>query len=92
MIWERWMHEPAVAGAIARWRSDGKAFALATVLATRKSAPRPVGLKLAISVDGELAGSVPGGCVESAVALEAQEVLKSGRQILLHYGVGPLHA
>jgi xanthine dehydrogenase accessory factor len=86
MIGERWMHESAVATALARWRSDEKACALATVVATRKSAPRPVGSKLAISVDGELAGSISGGCVESAVALEAQEVLRNGRPILLHYG------
>ena len=52
---------------VQRWLARGDRVALATVVATRRSAPRPVGAKLAISVQGELAGSVSGGCVENEV-------------------------
>jgi len=73
--------------AVRRWRSDGKAVALATVVATRRSAPRPLGSKLAVSESGDLAGSVSGGCVESDVAAQASEVLSSGRPRLVSYGI-----
>jgi xanthine dehydrogenase accessory factor len=73
--------------AVKRWRADGKAVALATVVATRRSAPRPLGSKLAVSENGELAGSVSGGCVESDVATQAREVLTSGRPRLVSYGI-----
>ena len=72
---------------IERWRARGEKVAIATVVATRKSAPRPVGAKLAISESGELAGSVSGGCVESDVYENAREVLESGRPKLLSYGI-----
>jgi len=71
-----------------RWRDRGdEHMALATVLATRRSAPRPVGSKVAVSEQGELAGSVSGGCVESEVALTAREVLASGEPQRLTYGI-----
>jgi xanthine dehydrogenase accessory factor len=73
--------------AVRRWRADGKAVALATVVATRRSAPRPLGSKLAISETGELAGSVSGGCVESDVATQAREVLETGKPRLVSYGI-----
>ena len=76
-----------VAADLARWRAAGERFALATVVATRRSAPRPLGSKLAISETGELAGSVSGGCVESDVALQAAEVLADERPRLLTYGI-----
>jgi xanthine dehydrogenase accessory factor len=57
------------------------------VVATRRSAPRPLGSKLAISEAGELAGSVSGGCVESDVAVNALEVLETGKPKLLSYGI-----
>ena len=72
---------------IDRWRSRGEKVALATVVATRRSSPRPVGSKLAVSESGELAGSVSGGCVESDVVLAAQEVLAGGAPRLLTYGI-----
>jgi xanthine dehydrogenase accessory factor len=71
----------------ARWRGQGQRVAVATVVATRRSAPRPVGSKLAVSEQGELAGSVSGGCVESDVVLAAQEVLGGGEPRLVTYGI-----
>jgi xanthine dehydrogenase accessory factor len=72
---------------IARWRARGEQVALATVVATRRSSPRPVGSKLAVSESGELAGSVSGGCVESDVVLAAQDVLAGGAPRLITYGI-----
>jgi xanthine/CO dehydrogenase XdhC/CoxF family maturation factor len=72
---------------IDRWRGQGQRVAIATVVATRRSSPRPVGSKLAVSESGELAGSVSGGCVESDVVLAAQEVLDGGEPRLITYGI-----
>jgi xanthine dehydrogenase accessory factor len=72
---------------IERWRGRGERFALATVVATRRSAPRPVGSKLAVSEGGELAGSVSGGCVENEVYGVAREVLEGAPPQLLSYGI-----
>ena len=69
------------------WREVGRKVAVATVVATRKSAPRPVGSKLYVSEDGNLVGSVSGGCVENDVVLAAQEVLAGGPPRLLTYGI-----
>jgi xanthine dehydrogenase accessory factor len=60
---------------------------LATVVATRKSSPRPVGSKLLITEDGKLEGSVSGGCVESDVFEAAQQVMADGTPRLLTYGI-----
>ena len=72
---------------IERWRGRGERFAVATVVATRRSAPRPVGSKLAVSEAGELAGSVSGGCVENEVYGVAREVLEGAPPQLLSYGI-----
>jgi xanthine/CO dehydrogenase XdhC/CoxF family maturation factor len=72
---------------IERWRARGEKIAVATVVATRRSAPRPVGAKLAISESGEIAGSVSGGCVESDVYEHAREVLATGSPQLISYGI-----
>jgi xanthine dehydrogenase accessory factor len=69
------------------WHREGRGAVLATVVETWGSAPRPVGSLLAVSGDGEMAGSVSGGCVEGAVVLEASEALADGRPRLLTYGV-----
>ena len=72
---------------VERWRAEGKKVAIATVVATRRSAPRPVGAKLAISEAGEMCGSVSGGCVESDVYENARDVLETGKPKLLSYGI-----
>jgi xanthine dehydrogenase accessory factor len=72
---------------IERWRARGEKFAIATVIATRRSAPRPVGAKFAVSESGEMAGSVSGGCVESDVYEHACEVLDGSQPQLLSYGI-----
>ena len=72
---------------VERWRDRGERIAIATVVATRLSAPRPVGSKLAISESGEICGSVSGGCVEGDVFVHAQEVLANGEPKLLTYGI-----
>jgi xanthine dehydrogenase accessory factor len=77
-----------IAADLRRWRERGdERVALATVVATRGSAPRPVGSKLAISEQGELAGSVSGGCVENEVYGEARAVLEGAAPKLLSYGI-----
>src|SRR5438552_3466065 len=70
-----------------RWRARGERVALAFVVATRRSAPRPIGSKLAVAEGGELAGSVSGGCVENEVYDAAREVLRGGAPRLLTYGI-----
>ncbi len=72
---------------VERWRKRGEKVAIATVVATRKSAPRPIGAKFAVSESGEICGSVSGGCVESDVAEQAREVLATGEPKLLSYGI-----
>jgi xanthine dehydrogenase accessory factor len=70
-----------------RWRGRGERVAVATVVATRRSAPRPVGAKLGVSEGGELAGSVSGGCVENEVYGVAREILAGSGGRLLTYGI-----
>jgi xanthine dehydrogenase accessory factor len=72
---------------IERWRSTGKRVALARVVAVDVSGPRLPGAAMAVSEDGEVAGSVSGGCVEGAVLTEALEVLAGGAPRLLTYGI-----
>ena len=72
---------------VERWRQNGEQVAVATVVATRMSAPRPVGAKFAVSERGAICGSVSGGCVESDVVEQAKDVLESGVPKLLTYGI-----
>jgi xanthine dehydrogenase accessory factor len=72
---------------VERWRKDGEKVVVATVVATRRSAPRPIGTSLAISESGKMCGSVSGGCVESDVYESAQEVFETGEPKLLSYGI-----
>ena len=69
------------------WRREGRDVALATVVETWGSAPRPVGSNLVIDKDGNFLGSVSGGCVEGAVVGEAQEVIRDGKPRLLDFGI-----
>lgn len=71
----------------ANWREAGKGVALATVVSTWGSSPRPVGSQLAIDEGGAMVGSVSGGCIEGAVVHEAIQVIAEGAPRLLEYGV-----
>ena len=79
------MHD--VVAEVERWYADGRSFAMATVVSTWRSAPRPAGAAMLVSADGEVVGSVSGGCVEGAVYELAQEVLAGGDPALQRYGV-----
>src|SRR3954451_15971931 len=72
---------------VERWRESGEKVVVATVVATRRSAPRPVGTSLAVSESGKRCGSVSGGCVESDVFENAMEVMRSGEPRMLSYGI-----
>ena len=69
------------------WKREGRALALATVVKTWGSAPRPVGAHLVIDGDGNFEGSVSGGCVEGAVISDALDVIADGRARTLSFGV-----
>jgi len=69
------------------WRKSGRGVAIATVMETWGSAPRPVGSNLVIDNEGNFLGSVSGGCVEGAVVTEAIDVIDSGRPKMLEFGV-----
>lgn len=69
------------------WAESGRDVAIATVVETWGSAPRPIGSHLAIDGEGNFVGSVSGGCVEGAVITEAIEVISSGTRKMLEFGV-----
>ena len=69
------------------WRDAGEKVVVATVVSTRRSAPRPIGTSLAVSESGKMCGSVSGGCVESDVFDNAMAVMRDGEPRLLHYGI-----
>ncbi len=77
----------AVLDRAAAWRDAGKGVAIATVVNTWGSSPRPVGSQLAVGAGQEMIGSVSGGCIEGAVVAEAQEVIRTGAPRLLEFGV-----
>ena len=70
-----------------QWHRAGRGVALATVVSTWGSSPRPVGSRLAIDSDGQMSGSVSGGCVEGAVVEVALEIIQTGKSRLLEFGV-----
>lgn len=78
---------PDVLSAAQSWRGDGRDVALATVVETWGSAPRPVGSHLVVDEEGNFEGSVSGGCVEGAVVGEALDVIASGKPRMLEFGV-----
>lgn len=71
----------------ARWRETGQGVALATVVSTWGSSPRPTGSKLAVNDKAAFVGSVSGGCVEGAVVTEALDTIRDGKPRLLGFGV-----
>ena len=72
---------------VASWLAEGEQVALATVIASWGSSPRPPGSRMAVAASGRMAGSVSAGCVEGAVVEVAQDVLRTGVPQLLRYGV-----
>jgi len=76
-----------ILGLALEWHAAGKRVALATVIRTWGSSPRPAGSNLAVADDGRFEGSVSAGCVEGAVIEVAQAVIESGQARLLEYGV-----
>ena len=71
----------------AAWREAGRQVALATVIATWGSSPRPVGSQLVVDGEGRFEGSVSGGCIEGAVIQAAKGAMESGAPALLEFGV-----
>lgn len=75
-----------------QWTASGDRVAVATVLAARRSAPRPPGAKLAVTEDGRITGGVSGGCVEGAVVEIAHRILAGAPPALQHYGIADADA
>lgn len=71
----------------AAWKAAGEQVAIATVVETWGSSPRPAGSRLAVTASGKLTGSVSGGCIEGAVADAAKQAMASGHPQLLDFGV-----
>ena len=71
----------------AAWRVEGRGVALATVVSTWGSSPRPIGSQLVVDDQGAMLGSVSGGCIEGAVVLEALEAIADGKSRTLDFGV-----
>lgn len=76
-----------ILGTAAQWVTQGETVAIATVVETWGSSPRPAGSRLAVSASGRLAGSVSGGCIEGAVADAAKQTMQTGTPQLLDFGI-----
>lgn len=70
-----------------RWRSAGRGVAIATVIATWGSSPRPVGSQLVLDEEGRFVGSVSGGCIEGAVIAQGIETIRDRQARVLDFGV-----
>lgn len=70
-----------------QWAAEGEQVAIATVVETWGSSPRPAGSRLALTASGRMAGSVSGGCIEGAVADAARQTMQSGAPQLLDFGI-----
>ena len=73
---------------LVRWQGEGKRTALVTLTSVEGGAPRQPGAQMAVAEDGDYAGYLSGGCLEQAVALEAQAVIRAGQNKLVRYGKG----
>jgi xanthine dehydrogenase accessory factor len=71
---------------IEKWKKDDKKIALARVVKVEGSGPRDPGASMAVNENGEVAGSVSGGCVEGAVVSEALEILQTGERKIVTFG------
>lgn len=76
-----------ILGLAENWLEQGRTAALATVVGTWGSSPRPVGSHLLVDEAGDMMGSVSGGCIEGAVVEEAKQAMKDGKPRLLEFGV-----
>jgi xanthine dehydrogenase accessory factor len=72
---------------VAKWREEDKRVAMATVVKVERSGPLGPGTSMAVSEDGQVVGSVSGGCVEPAVFEEAMSTIETGEPRLLSYGI-----
>jgi xanthine/CO dehydrogenase XdhC/CoxF family maturation factor len=79
--------EDSLLQTLRQWRAAGRSAALATVVSTWGSSPRPEGSLLAVDESGHFVGSVSGGCIEGAVIDVASQVMASGRPQMLEFGV-----
>ena len=70
-----------------RWLEEGRKVAIATVVKTWGSSPRPVGSQLALDHEGNILGSVSGGCIEGAVIAEGLEIMETGKPKLMEFSV-----
>ncbi|RJL23590.1 XdhC family protein [Bailinhaonella thermotolerans] len=77
---------PDILADLARWHAEGTPFAIATVVSTSGSAPRPPGAAMAVAADGTVVGSVSGGCVEGAVYELCREALRTGETVRQVFG------
>ncbi|MEJ1995278.1 MAG: XdhC family protein [Limibacillus sp.] len=87
MAGEERMNEGDVLESAGGWKAEGRKVALATVVATWGSSPRPVGSQLAVDEEGRMVGSVSGGCIEGAVVHEAKQIMEGAPSKLLTFGV-----
>ena len=74
------------------WRKEGRGVAIATVITTWGSSPRPVGSQLVLDEDGRFVGSVSGGCIEGAVIAQGIETIRDGKPRVLDFGVSNAQA
>jgi xanthine/CO dehydrogenase XdhC/CoxF family maturation factor len=79
--------EDDILGVVSKWKGEGREVALATVVTTWGSSPRPVGSQLAVDNQGNFVGSVSAGCVESAVVESATSIINDGKPKLLDFGI-----
>ena len=80
-------YDDDVLAKVREWRGAGRKVALATVVTTWGSSPRPVGSQMAVDPKGTMIGSVSGGCIEGAVVKEALDAMRDGKPRLLDFGV-----
>jgi len=81
------LDDNAILEQLLAWKRDGRKVAVATVVTTWGSSPRPIGSQLGVDETGAMVGSVSGGCIEGAVVKEALEVMEGAPPRLLDFGV-----